>query len=130
MDGPVTCDRQDIPLVDEDIPIVIFDLDDTLAQSVWPSRRAVGPPIAEGVELLKHYAGLGFRVEIYTSRPKVDSLDIWDWVEQNDLPVDAVTCEKPFGGLYIDDRSWRPPYALPWRDFTVEVSKKKKKGRH
>jgi hypothetical protein len=105
----MTCKR-DFPEPDKRIPIVVFDLDGTLAASVWPERHEVGPPILEGVVMLRHYAEMGYRCEILTARPECDVGVVWSWVLRYGLPVDAVTCGKPFGGLYIDDRSFCPDY--------------------
>jgi hypothetical protein len=102
--------KSDLPLPDKRIPVVVFDLDGTLAESMWPHRREVGPPILEGVTMLRWYATQGYRCEIYTARPGVDQGIIWSWVLQHGLPVDVVTCGKPFGGLYIDDRAYCPDY--------------------
>ena len=106
----MTCRRNDLPVPDKRIPIVVFDLDGTLAVSRWPQRREVGPPILEGIVMLRHYADAGYRCEIYTARPEADYGAIWDWVRAWHLPVDAVTCGKVFGGLYIDDRAFCPEY--------------------
>lgn len=96
------------PEPDPKIPIVIFDLDGTLAYSVWPNRGQIGEPIPEGVEMLWYYARKGYRTEIYTARPHIDHGLIWNWVHNHGLPIDAVNCGKPFGGLYVDDRAYRP----------------------
>lgn len=96
------------PDPDPKIPIVVFDLDGTLARSVWPNRGAIGAPIEQGIDLLRYYAKQGHRIEIYTARPRVDEDQIWWWVRYHGLPVDKVTCEKPFAGLYVDDRSFNP----------------------
>ena len=98
------------PLPDPNIPIVGVDLDSTLAESVWPQRRVIGPPIPEGVELVRHYGGLGYRVVIYTARPAIDKEYIWAWVRYHDLPIDDVFTDKPFLGLLVDDRAWCPGY--------------------
>lgn len=60
--------------------------------------------------MLRWYAEQGYRCEIYTARPACDRGAIWDWIRGWHLPVDAVTCDKPFGGLFIDDRAYCPDY--------------------
>jgi len=117
----MSCGRTDLPPVDPAIPIVVFDLDSTLAESVWPVRGEIGPPIREGVELLLHYAGLGYRIEILTARPKIDKGLIWHWAHRHNLPVDAVTCNKAFGGLYVDDRAYCPEYTKSQKKFNPAV---------
>jgi len=107
----VSCGKK-LPEPDPRIPIVVFDLDSTLATTTWPERYTIGPPIPEGVALLKHYAEQGYRIEILTARPHIDHGLIWHWIHQHKLPVDAVNCGKPFGGLYVDDRAYRPEYTV------------------
>jgi len=99
-----------LPDPDPNIPIVVFDLDGTLVESTWPHRFEIGPAINAGVDAMYHYANQGLRVEIHTARPERDHGLIWDWINKLYLPVDKVTCEKPFAGLYIDDRAWCPPW--------------------
>lgn len=89
---------------------VVFDLDGTLARTVWPARREIGEPIAEGIALLVHYADLGLPIVIYTSRPQRDEPYVWAWIEEHGLPVDRVVCEKPLGCAYFDDKAYRPEW--------------------
>ncbi len=114
----MTCKRN-YPEPDKNIPIVVFDLDGTLAASVWPERREVGPPILEGVVMLRHYASMGYRCEVLTARPECDAGMIWSWVLRYNLPVDAVFCGKPFGGLYIDDRAFCPEFTTKQERFQL-----------
>jgi FMN phosphatase YigB (HAD superfamily) len=96
------------PVVPEGFDAVVFDLDGVLVENVWPMRSALGPLIPEGIEMLRHYADLGYTIIIDTARRKVDEDMIWEWVKRYDLPVDRVICgRKPMAGLYIDDRGYR-----------------------
>jgi len=113
----VSCGK-DYPDPDPNIPVVVVDLDSTIAETVWPIRGVIGPPIPEGVELLQHYGSKGYRIEVYTARPHIDKGVIWNWVHQWGLPVDAVHCNKPFGGLYVDDRAFKPEYTNHVKKFT------------
>lgn len=90
---------------------VVFDLDGTLAVDTWP-RPTIGAPIEEGIELVVHYADLGYEVVIYTARPASHRERIWRWLEENGLAeaVYDVVTDRPVAGLYIDDRAWRPPW--------------------
>lgn len=107
----MTCGKP-YPPVAKDHSTVVFDLDGTLAEGVWPDRTAIGEPIPEGVEMLRHYAGLGYSVVIDTARRPVDKEMIWEWVVKHDLPVDRVRCgRKIVAGLYVDDRAHKPDYA-------------------
>lgn len=95
---------------DGDLP-AIFDLDGTLAEVTWPSNH-VGAPIQEGIELLLYYAEKGNGVIIHTARPQSHESRIWKWLEELGLQnaVFNVVCGKPLGGIYIDDRAFRPDY--------------------
>lgn len=97
----------ELPVSRGTINQIVFDLDGTIAEANWPTRRTVGKPIAKGVAMLKHYAEQGFSICIYTARPAVDEPAIWQWVFDNELPVDKVVCDKPSGALYVDDKGWR-----------------------
>lgn len=89
---------------------VVVDLDGTLVENVWPDR-GLGKTIQAGVDLIWHYAKLGYRIEVWSSRREIDEPLVWQWVWDNDLPVDAVVCgRKRLAGLYVDDRAYRPLY--------------------
>lgn len=96
-----------LPSVNGHVERVCFDLDGTLAETLYPTRRLVGEPISEGVALLNHYAGMGYSIVIHTSRPSVDEPFIWEWVQKWNLPVDKIVCGKPLAALYVDDKGWR-----------------------
>lgn len=95
------------PRVEENFGTVVFDLDGTIAGSVWPEREILGAPIKEGVRMLKYYANLGYTIIVHTARRKADEDMIWAWIKHNQLPVDRVICEKPIAGLYVDDRGYK-----------------------
>ena len=85
---------------------VLFDLDGVLAVSIWPDRH-IGPPIREGIRMLKHYAEQGYKIVVYTSRPWHDQPLIRDWVKvESGFDVEVI-CGKPLATLYIDDRAVR-----------------------
>jgi len=109
----MSCGR-DYPEVG-DVPQVVFDLDKTLAEGVWPQRLIIGAPIPEAIAMLKHYSEMGVGIVIYTSRPKTDEPHIWAWVLKHKLPVDKVVCGKPIASYYIDDKAitWRTE---DWKD--------------
>lgn len=95
-------------------PEVMFDLDGTLAKSVWPltGPTAIGEPIPETVALLKQFAADGEPCSIWTSRPEDHRPQIMIWLIDNGLRdlIYRVVCEKPIYGLNVDDRSWCPPW--------------------
>jgi hypothetical protein len=98
------------PAATEDNNTVVFDFDDTLAEGVWP-LPGVGPPIPEGLDMLRYYQDQGHRIMIHTAR---------HWAGQHDIELFLleqlgleralqiqVICGKPLGALYIDDRGFR-----------------------
>jgi len=87
-----------------DVPQVVFDLDGTLAETLWPKRLVIGDPIPEGVAMLKHYSNEGYGIVVYTSRPDHDKDHIWAWILKHKLPVDKLVTGKPIASWYIDDR--------------------------
>lgn len=92
-------------------PEVMFDLDGTLAQSVWP-LSTIGEPIQETVALLRGFVREGHPCSIWTSRPEDHKSDIWDWLYYTGLKdlIYRVVCDKPIYALNVDDRSWCPPW--------------------
>lgn len=72
----------------------------------------MGPPILEGVALLKRYAAAGFECIIFTSRPEDHKPLIYQWLRAHGLNdyVYEVRCDKPLAQLYIDDKAYRPEF--------------------
>lgn len=98
--------------IDEDqedhFDVAVFDLDNTLAESVWPDRHRIGDPIPAGVSLLDKYAARGYTIVIDSARRKIDEPMVWEWVKEHNLPVDGVRCGKKLKArVYIDDRAQR-----------------------
>lgn len=88
---------------------VLVDFDGTLAKDVWPSP-GLGPPIKDGLDLIRFYAKQGYEVSVYTARPASHESAIWAWLTEQKVQhlVYDVICDKPAAWLYIDDRSWNP----------------------
>lgn len=88
---------------------VVFDFDGVLAEPIWP-EPGIGTPIPEGLDMLRHYQGRGFRILIHTSRHWADMEMIRAWLVKR-LGYEAagivVVCGKPLAQLYVDDRAER-----------------------
>lgn len=85
---------------------VVFDLDGTLAEPVWPARGKVGEPIEKGIALLFEYWERGWYITIDSARRKIDEPVVWEWVKKHKLPVDQVRCgRKLVADEYVDDRA-------------------------
>lgn len=99
------------PDVAEGCQRVVFDLDGTLAVSVWPESR-IGAAMQDGVDALLHYVEEGYEVVIWTSRPASHEERIWRWLRDHGLEnaVYDVVCGKPQAGLYLDDRAVTPAW--------------------
>lgn len=103
----------DYPEVPEGFFKVAFDLDGTIAQKVWPEPH-IGPVIPDGVDCLLHYVEQGYECIILTARPESHFPRIWEWLRVYGLfntVYDVTNVKASDVGLFIDDRSWRPPWA-------------------
>lgn len=99
------------PPLDERLPVVLVDFDGVLARSYWPSPL-LGPPIPEGIALVRHYAEQGAEVRIFTARPDSHWPLIADWCEKHGIGdvIYDISDRKIPASLYVDDRAWRPPW--------------------
>jgi hypothetical protein len=104
----------DYPEPSRSVPAVCFDFDGTLTTDTWP-RPEIGAPIPEGIAALRHFYDEGFSVFIHTARPESHKSEIVFWLAQQGVKrcVYDVICGKPIADLYVDDRSWHPPWAKP-----------------
>ncbi len=102
----------DLPDPAPGLPVVVIDLDGTLAESTWPSPT-IGAPLKEGVDALVRWRARGCQIVIWTARPESHRGRIQRWLTEQGLAdlVFDVQCDKPIGGLYVDDRAWRPPWS-------------------
>ena len=86
---------------------LFFDLDDTLAEQIWP-EEGIGQPIKENVELVRKLHKKGYRIWVYTTRPDYDFINIENWAKDNDIPIGGILCGKPLGKVFVDDRAVNP----------------------
>lgn len=102
---------------------LVIDLDGTLTIEGSAKRYEDILPRTEIVELVRTYAGRGFRIAIMTSRNmrtfqnsmgriNAETLPvIIEWLKRHGVPFDEIHVGKPWcgsGGFYVDDRAIRP----------------------
>lgn len=83
-----------------------FDLDDTLAEGVWPSP-SIGVPIPRAIEMVNFYWEKGYALYVFTSRPASHKRAILDWLRDHQLDhmfYDVIT-DKPQFDFLIDDKA-------------------------
>jgi hypothetical protein len=83
-----------------------IDLDNTLAEPIWP-EEGIGDPIWENVEKMKKVHAAGFKIMIHTSRYWGDYEMIKGWLTQWGLSkyVKEIQCGKPLYAKYVDDKA-------------------------
>lgn len=93
---------------------VCIDFDGTLAANLWPDE-AIGEPIHRNVVKLREAHRAGWKIRIFTARPRTDQDHIAIWLRANNIPYQAIRCGKPAAAIYVDDRavheseaSWLP----------------------
>ena len=105
------------------MPMIVLDLDGTLAMEQPGTPYAELAPNAAVVAKLREYRAQGFQVAIYTARNmrkhakslgRINALtlpEIVAWLQRHDIPYDEIHVGKPWteaGGFYVDDRAIRP----------------------
>jgi hypothetical protein len=90
---------------DDELIRVGVDLDNTLAENVWPESDGIGQPIAVNVAKLREMVEAGLHPWIYTSRPDGHYKRIEEWLKDHDIPFYGIRTGKPMFKYYIDDRA-------------------------
>jgi len=99
---------------------IIVDFDDTLC--IHPedkSNIANGLPNIDLINKLNKLFDEGFTIEIYTARGHISAKNrkeaehkyrqvIEDWLQNYFVKYHSLSFQKPFGVIYIDDKSVRP----------------------
>lgn len=83
------------------------DFDGVLCQSEGPYEYGhFGPPISEGLKLVRLLMEEGYNVKIFTARKETDQVAVW--LAKQGLQNMHVTNQKVPATAYVDDR------AIPW----------------
>lgn len=88
---------------------VCVDFDGVLNDSSGPFQRGyIGPPIPEGIALLRKLIERGWTVVILTARKEIDI--VAGWLKEQGFPGLLVTNHKVPAQAYVDDRGvhWGP----------------------
>jgi hypothetical protein len=92
---------------DSEHSTVMIDFDGVLSESSGPYLRGhFGPPLPEGLKLLRLCLQHKYNVVIFTARKETDL--VANWLREQGFPHMYVTNHKIPASSYIDDR------AIPW----------------
>lgn len=92
---------------DSNYATVLVDFDGVLSESSGPYvKDHFGPPIEEGLKLLRLCLQHGYSVVIFTARKETDM--VAKWLDEHGFPNMMVTNHKIPASAYVDDR------AIPW----------------
>lgn len=80
------------------------DLDNTLAESVWP-EKGIGKPIMKTVEWVRKRRAEGYKIIIFTSRADAEYKDIAKWCRTYGVPFEWIYTGKPLMKWYVDDKN-------------------------
>jgi hypothetical protein len=100
------------PRKDDNLLWLGVDLDNTIAEAIWP-ESGIGPPIWGNVEKLKAARDAGKKIVIDTSRPWFEYEEIEAWLSFYLIPFDKIVCGKLLVWRMIDDRAL-PPETEKW----------------
>jgi hypothetical protein len=96
---------------DSEDTTVAIDFDGVLCRSDGPYEFGhFGPPIPEGLKLIKRCKDEGYNVVIFTARKETDLVS--NWLRQQGFAHMFVTNHKIPCSAYVDDR------AIPWNQDT------------
>jgi predicted HAD superfamily phosphohydrolase YqeG len=80
------------------------DLDNTLAESIWP-QLGIGKPIPKTVNWVRRKAAEGYKIIIFTSRADGEYKDIAKWCRHYGVPFEWIYTGKPLMKYYLDDKN-------------------------
>jgi hypothetical protein len=84
--------------------VVAFDFDGVLSQTDGPyEHNHFGPPVKEGMKLLRMVIARGYQPVVFTARKETDS--VAQWMGAHGFPGLLVTNHKPVAIAYVDDRA-------------------------
>ena len=104
-------------------PMLVIDLDGTLACDDGDLPYESRLPAKDVVEKLREYKAAGFSIAIHTARNMATHANsvgrinavtlpvVIEWLQRHDIPFDEVYVGKPWpgeAGFYVDDRAIRP----------------------
>lgn len=111
---------------------IVFDLDETLCEKRQKGQEySELKPIEEMVDYLRKMKLEGHYIIINTARNMVTQDSnlgkinknigkvTLDWLDNWDIPYDEIYFAKPYGDIYIDDKSIRPQEILAFEELGI-----------
>jgi len=90
---------------------IMVDLDGVICTEERVFDRPLAKPVAGAREALKELKDAGHTIVIYTARGWAEYRYTKSWLDEHEIPYDAIHMGKPIGHVWIDDR------ALTFRDW-------------
>lgn len=97
-------------------PTAVCDIDGVLATGTvddvysdkagWAYEKCA--PISVVIKALQILKRNGVRIIVFTSRFEEDREKTVQWLLRHEVPYDELRMDKPYGHVYIDDRSFDP----------------------
>lgn len=90
----------------DELKWVGIDLDNTIAESIWP-EPGIGDPKWDNIEKMIQVYEAGYKIMIHTSRYWGDYEMIRAWLKEHNLShmVKEIQCGKPLYHRYVDDKA-------------------------
>lgn len=95
------------PRKDRDLRWLAVDLDNTIAESVWP-LAGIGPPMWNNVKKVQSAVDAGYKIIIHTSRHWMEYEMIERWLLMHNIPFNRILCGKVLAAAFIDDKNIDP----------------------
>ncbi len=86
---------------------IMVDLDGVISTEERVFDRPLAKPIAGAREALQRLKAAGHTIVIYTARGWAEYNVTRHWLDQHDMPYDAIHMGKPIAHVWIDDRAIR-----------------------
>lgn len=102
---------------------IVMDIDDTISFALTyadPSVYAEAEPNLELIATMQRLSKMGYKFILHTSRGWISCKEdperakekylkqIEAWMQKYDVPYERIIFGKPFGIIYVDDKSIRP----------------------
>lgn len=88
-----------------DLKWYAVDLDNTIAEGVWPDCDGIGQPIEENMAKLELVREAGYKVIIHTARSWNEHENIDAWLTDHNIRHEGIVCGKPLSHRYVDDKA-------------------------
>lgn len=111
-------------------PIIVCDIDGVIAtgtkekvysnEAGWNYSECL--PIAAGIKLLNELREANAVIILHSARWEEDKQITEAWLADHEVPYDELVLGKPYGDIYLDDKSFPKPFLpISGADYTVEA---------